>query len=59
MTIDDIAKKLNNCANGMCFNCDKDKDRMARGISLCQASLIQDMADECRKIAEDLKDDGK
>lgn len=57
MKIDEIAKKLNNCANGLCTNCEYDSERIVRGVSLCQQHLIQVMAEECKKIGDELNDE--
>lgn len=54
MTIEHIAKQLNMCANRQCGECPyKDWEDEAE----CQGSLILDMAEECRRIAEEVEDD--
>lgn len=54
-TINEIAKRLNNCANGVCIDC----EYCCGNIKLCQANLIRDMANECRRIVAESEDDGK
>lgn len=58
MTIELIAKKLNDCANGNCRRCQYIGLRLDNGnATLCQANLIEDMAKECKKVAERVEDD--
>ena len=53
MTVEQIAKKLNDCANSVCIDC----EYCCGNMKLCQANLIRDMANECRRIAEEVEDD--
>ena len=54
MTINEIAETLNTCAEGNCIknNCKYN----GTSIPECQDKLIIDMAAECRKSAEQIKD---
>lgn len=53
MTIEQIAKKLNDCANARCNGCEFQKVP----VMYCQQHMIKKMADECRRIAEEVEDD--
>jgi len=55
MTIEQIAKKLDDCANVVCIDC----EYCCGNIKLCQANLIRDMANECKRIVAESEDDGK
>lgn len=55
MTIEEIAKKLDDCANARCEGC----EYLCANMSLCQQNIISDMANECRKLVEQMGDDGK
>ena len=59
MTIEEIAKKLDYCAVKSMSNCEGCKYKKFEDLVRCQAELIRDMANECRKIADQLGDDGK
>lgn len=56
MTIEEIAKKLDDCANIRCSNC---KHIFTDDLAECQTRIIEEMADECRKLVEQMGDDGK
>lgn len=62
MNINQVAAVLTRCAHADCSKCrygilelrTKNED-----IAQCQALLIEDMANECRRIVEMTEDDGK
>ena len=64
MTIDEIEKVLNDCAK-CSFNtkkyetCKYNKYDGLSQIQHCEHDLIADMGAECRKLAEQMGDDGK
>jgi len=57
MTIEDIAKKLDDCGNHRtCGTCE-----FGFGLPTesCRADMILAMGSECRRVAEEMNDDGK
>lgn len=57
MKIDEIAKRLDDCANNRCkeSQCKYIKD----DCFACQKQMIREMGEECRKLVEQMGDDGK
>lgn len=53
MTIYEVAEMLEDCARGNCSKC----KRVCEPLGECESHLLQDMANECRKIAEELEDE--
>lgn len=56
MTIEEIAKRLNDCANVRCSHC---KHKYIDDLAECQTRIIEEMADECRNLVKQMGDDGK
>lgn len=59
MTIEEIAKRLDDCATKSMKNCADCIYQKYEGLERCQAELIKEMGAECRKIVEQMGDDGK
>ena len=59
MTIDEIAKSLDNCANRRCGDCKYYLHTIFQNYGTCVNSLIEDMANECRHLSDQMGDDGK
>jgi len=60
MTIQEVANKLNECALMECEGCSHFKgDIVRQNYVMCQADMIAEMGLECKKIADELSDDGK
>lgn len=57
MTIEDIAKKLDDCGNHrICGICEFDDGLFTES---CRTQMILAMGSECRRVAEEMNDDGK
>lgn len=54
LTIEEIAARMNECGEGKCDNCDYNDIFFD-----CRQELIKEMAGQCRRIANELEDDGK
>ena len=58
MTIEEIEKRLNECANKKaCKSCKHSRDGLP--TLACEGYIIEEMGAECRKIVEQMGDDGK
>lgn len=58
MTVEQIAKKLNDCANKIyCKKCTHSRDGMP--TMTCEEFMIKEVGAECRKIVEAENDDLK
>lgn len=55
MTIEEAAKKLDDCANGKCTDC----QFRHFDVNVCQSYNIKYIANKCKEIAERMNDDGK
>lgn len=53
MSIEEIAETLTICANGKCDYCKFNNNHI--NYYDCSTSLLRAMAEECRKIGDDLK----
>lgn len=54
-----IADQLNNCAARKCGDCKYYLHSVFQNYSVCKNSLIEDMGKECKKVADQIGDDGK
>lgn len=59
MTIQEVANKLSKCALVNCEDCKHFIEYSTIAQKICKSNLIQEMAEECRKIAVHMEDDGK
>lgn len=57
MTIEEIAQRLNDCANKKCKSCKYNFYGLP--TMQCEGHIVRDMAEECRKIVAMEGDDGK
>lgn len=58
MTIDEIAKRLDDCANKrICKICKYNFYGLP--TMQCEGHMVREMAEECRKLVEQMGDDGK
>jgi len=59
MTIQDIAKALNDCANLKCGSCkyhDLGHSDVTAKMAACQAAIIDELGNECRRIVEEMEE---
>lgn len=58
MTLEEIQVRLVDCANKrFCKRCSHARD--GRPTMTCEEYMVREMADECRKLVEQMGDDGK